>query len=102
MGVTVMNLGMYGIKSCAPIIRQPQAVALAFGAAENRIVPNDDKESEEIYKESIMLTANFSHNLVLYKSANNRCFSAFTAARKTSLFPMSLYFTRINALNKYH
>jgi len=58
--VTVMNLGMYGVKSCAPIIRQPQAVALAVGAAENRIVPNDDPESEEIYKESIMLTATLS------------------------------------------
>lgn len=58
--VTVMNLGMYGVKSCAPIIRQPQAVALAVGAAENRIVPNDDPESEEIYKESVMLTATLS------------------------------------------
>ena len=58
--VTVMNLGMYGVKSCAPIIRQPQAVALAVGAAENRIVPNDDDDSEEIYKESVMLTATLS------------------------------------------
>jgi len=58
--VTVMNLGMYGVKSCAPIIRQPQAVALAVGAAENRIVPNDDPDSEEIYKESVMLTATLS------------------------------------------
>jgi len=57
---TVMNLGMYGIKSCAPIIREPQACALALGAMENRIVPNDDVESEEIYKESVMLTATLS------------------------------------------
>ena len=44
---TVVNLGMYGIKSCAPIIREPQACALAVGALENRIVPNDDADSEE-------------------------------------------------------
>ena len=58
--VTVMNMGMYGVKACAPIIREPQAVALALGAIENRIVPNDDAESEEIYKESVMLTATLS------------------------------------------
>lgn len=58
--VTVMNVGMYGVKACAPIIREPQAVALALGAIENRIVPNDDTDSEEIYKESVMLTATLS------------------------------------------
>jgi len=54
---TVMNLGMYGIKSCAPIIREPQSCALAIGALENRIVPGD---GEEIYKESVMMTATLS------------------------------------------
>lgn len=57
---TIINLGMYGVKSCAPIITEPQACALALGAAENRIVPNTDPESEEIYKESVMLTATLS------------------------------------------
>ena len=57
---TVMNLGMYGIKSCAPIIREPQSVSLAIGALENRIVPNDDPKSEEIYKQSVMMTATLS------------------------------------------
>jgi pyruvate dehydrogenase E2 component (dihydrolipoamide acetyltransferase) len=57
---TVVNLGMYGITSCAPIIREPQACALAIGALENRIVPNDDMESEEIYKESVVMTATLS------------------------------------------
>lgn len=57
---TVINLGMYGIKSSAPIIREPQSVALAIGALENRIVPNDDPESEQIYKESVMMTATLS------------------------------------------
>lgn len=58
--VTFMNMGMFGVKACAPIIREPQAVALALGAIENRIVPNDDVGSEEIYKESVMLTATLS------------------------------------------
>lgn len=58
--LTIMNLGMYGIKSCAPIIREPQACALALGTLENRIVPNDDEDSEEIYKESVMMTATLS------------------------------------------
>lgn len=57
---TIMNLGMYGIKSCAPIIREPQACALALGAMENRIVPNDDPDSDDIYKESVVMTATIS------------------------------------------
>lgn len=57
---TVMNLGMYGVKSCAPIIREPQSCSLAIGALENRIVPNDDPDSEEMYKESIAFTATLS------------------------------------------
>jgi pyruvate dehydrogenase E2 component (dihydrolipoamide acetyltransferase) len=57
---TVLNLGMYGVKSCAPIIREPQSCALAIGALENRIVPNDDPESEDIYKECVMFTATLS------------------------------------------
>jgi len=57
---TIMNLGMYGIKSCAPIIREPQACALALGAMENRIVPNDIPDSDEIYKESVVMTATIS------------------------------------------
>lgn len=57
---TVMNLGMYGIKSCAPVIREPQACALAVGALETRIVPNTAADAEEIYMESVCLTATLS------------------------------------------
>jgi len=57
---TIMNLGMYGIKSCAPIIREPQSCALAIGSLENRIVPNDDPDSENIYNESVVFTATLS------------------------------------------
>ena len=55
---TVMNLGMYGIKSCAPVIREPQAAALAVGAMETRIVPSSNPE--EPYTESVRLTATLS------------------------------------------
>ena len=37
--VTVMNLGMYGVKSCALIIREPQTLVL--GTAETRVVPRE-------------------------------------------------------------
>lgn len=57
---TVLNVGMYGVKSCAPIITEPQACSLAIGALENRIVPNDDEDSDEIYKESVVMTATLS------------------------------------------
>lgn len=57
---TFMNLGMYGVKSCAPIIRAPQAVALALGAAENRVVPKEDGEGDDIYETKVLLTATLS------------------------------------------
>lgn len=56
--ITVINLGMYGVKSCAPIITEPQACALALGAAETRIVPSDDPETP--YREAVVLTATVS------------------------------------------
>lgn len=56
--LTVMNLGMYGVKSCAPIVTEPQAAALALGVIENRIVPSE--KEDELYKESIMMTATMS------------------------------------------
>lgn len=56
---TVMNLGMYGVKSCAPIIREPQACALALGTLENRIVPNTENP-DLLYKQAVMMTATLS------------------------------------------
>lgn len=35
------NLGAYGVKNFAPIVRMPQACALAIGAAEERVIPNE-------------------------------------------------------------
>lgn len=57
---TVLNVGIYGVKTCAPIIREPQVCSLAIGALENRIVPNDDEADDEIYKESVVMTATLS------------------------------------------
>jgi pyruvate dehydrogenase E2 component (dihydrolipoamide acetyltransferase) len=52
------NLGMYGIASCAPIIRPPQACALAVGAVETVLVPSDDKDIP--YQSVLVLTATLS------------------------------------------
>ena len=58
---TVINLGMYGVRSCAPIIREPQACALSIGALENRIVPaTSSSNSDSIYQQSVVFTATLS------------------------------------------
>jgi len=81
--VTFMNLGMYGVKSCAPIIRSPQAVAVALGAAENRVVPKegDIGEGDDIYDTKVMLTATLScDHRVVDGAVGAQWLSAFKAA----------------------
>ena len=79
--VTFMNMGMYGIKSCAPIIRAPQAVALALGAAENRIVPKEGGEGDDLYDTSVALTATLScDHRVVDGAVGAQFLSAFKAA----------------------
>ena len=80
--VTFMNLGMYGIKSCAPIIRAPQAVAVALGAAENRVVPKEEvSEDGELYDTKVMLTATLScDHRVVDGAVGAQWLSAFKAA----------------------
>mmetsp|Transcript_19374 Transcript_19374/g.28258 ORF Transcript_19374/g.28258 Transcript_19374/m.28258 type:complete len:261 (+) Transcript_19374:133-915(+) len=79
--VTVMNLGMYGIKSCAPIIRAPQAVALALGAAENRVVPKEDGEGDDLYETNVVLTATLScDHRVVDGAVGAQFLSAFKSA----------------------
>lgn len=84
--VTVMNLGMYGVKSCAPIIREPQAVALALGAAENRMVPKemnvmDEEEGGDNYDVKVMLTATLScDHRVVDGAVGAQWLSSFKAA----------------------
>jgi len=55
---TVVNLGMYGIKGAAPIIRPGQSGILGIGSAENVLVPSD-VEGEE-YATSVVSTATLS------------------------------------------
>ena len=67
--LTILNVGLYGVKSCAPIIREPQACALAIGSLQNRIVPNTNTNNDgsgDIYKESVVFTAtaSFDHRVV--------------------------------------
>ncbi len=80
--VTFMNMGMYGIKSCAPIIRAPQAVALALGAAENRVVPKENPEGDDdLYDTNVMLTATLScDHRVVDGAVGAQFLSAFKAA----------------------
>jgi pyruvate dehydrogenase E2 component (dihydrolipoamide acetyltransferase) len=82
--VTIMNLGMYGIKSCAPIIRTPQAVALALGAAEYRIVPKENAnegDDSDIYDTKVMLTATLScDHRVVDGAVGAQWLSAFKSA----------------------
>jgi pyruvate dehydrogenase E2 component (dihydrolipoamide acetyltransferase) len=60
------NLGMYGIASCAPIIRPPHACALAVGAAESVLVPlsssdnNNKIDGGPNYQTVTQLTATLS------------------------------------------
>ena len=72
-----------GVKSCAPIIRAPQAVAVALGAAENRIVPKEGEigEGEDIYETKVMLTATLScDHRVVDGAVGASWLSAFKAA----------------------
>lgn len=79
--VTFMNLGMYGVKSCAPIIRAPQAVAVALGAAENRVVPKEGGDDDDLYDTNVMLTATLScDHRVVDGAVGAQWLSAFKAA----------------------
>jgi len=57
---TVVNLGSFGVKSVTPIVHSPQACILGLGAAEDRVIPNEDENAKEIYRIATMLTATLS------------------------------------------
>ena len=50
----MVNLGMYGVKSAAPIVTSPQAAVLALGAIEERVLPASDPE--KVYRLAQVLT----------------------------------------------
>ncbi len=63
---SVANLGSYGVKSFAPIIRPPQACMLGIGAVEERVVPRkeqnvgSEESTEEVWQISECTTATLS------------------------------------------
>jgi pyruvate dehydrogenase E2 component (dihydrolipoamide acetyltransferase) len=57
---SMTNLGMFGVKTASAVINSPQAAHLTIGTIEKRILPNDDPDSEEIYREAYMVTATLS------------------------------------------
>ena len=59
---SIHNLGMYGVKSAAPIILTPQACALSLGAIVDAVVPAkaDGKSSGKAWQVSPVMTATLS------------------------------------------
>jgi pyruvate dehydrogenase E2 component (dihydrolipoamide acetyltransferase) len=65
--LTVVNLGIYGIKSVAPIVSLPQACILGIGSIENRVVPKEKpKEGEDIYEivPGVTVTLSCDHRVI--------------------------------------
>lgn len=58
---TVSNLGMFGVTQFAAIVNPPQAVILAVGAAEKRVVPAGDKFEEGTF---MNVTLSCDHRVV--------------------------------------
>ena len=55
---SIHNLGMYGVKSAAPIVLPPQGCALAVGTIKDTVVPNlAAKEGEDNWKVSPVMIA---------------------------------------------
>jgi pyruvate dehydrogenase E2 component (dihydrolipoamide acetyltransferase) len=67
---TLVNVGMYGVKSVAPIVNLPQACVLGVGAIENRVVPSSrpPKEGEdgEVYEvvPGVTVTLSCDHRVI--------------------------------------
>jgi len=58
---SIHHLGMYGVKSAAPIVLSPQACALSLGAIVDTVIPNTQKtEGSEDWAVAPVLTATLS------------------------------------------
>lgn len=57
---TVTNLGAYGVKQYAPIIRQPQAVSLGVGSIRQIVVPAKNSEGKDSMKIQSLLPVTIS------------------------------------------
>ena len=65
--ITVVNLGMYGIKSVAPIVNLPQACIVGVGSIENHVIPKEKpKEGEDIYEvvPGVTVTLSCDHRVI--------------------------------------
>lgn len=71
---SVSNLGMYGVQDFMAIINPPQSTILAVGAAERRLVPDDDGGSHVATMMRVTL------------SADHRAVDGATAAQLVSAF----------------
>ena len=64
---TLVNVGMYGVKSVAPIVSLPQACVLGVGAIENRVVPAVvPEEGGEVYQvvPGVTVTLSCDHRVI--------------------------------------
>lgn len=64
--LTIVNLGMYGVKAASPVITMPQAAVLALGTIDERVLPNNKPDSDQIYRLApvISVTGTFDHRVV--------------------------------------
>jgi pyruvate dehydrogenase E2 component (dihydrolipoamide acetyltransferase) len=64
---SIHNLGIYGVKSAAPIVLPPQACALALGAIVDTVVPNlgaKDGEDNWTVAPVVVATLSCDHRVV--------------------------------------
>eukprot|EP00499_Haloplacidia_sp_CaronLabIsolate_P010349 CAMPEP_0196770918 /NCGR_PEP_ID=MMETSP1104-20130614/1403_1 /TAXON_ID=33652 /ORGANISM="Cafeteria sp., Strain Caron Lab Isolate" /LENGTH=506 /DNA_ID=CAMNT_0042141033 /DNA_START=40 /DNA_END=1560 /DNA_ORIENTATION=+ len=57
---TISNLGMFGIKQFSAIINPPQACILAVGAAERRVLPNEQPDAMDPYRIATVMSVTLS------------------------------------------
>lgn len=57
---SIHNLGMFGVKSAAPIVLTPQACALSLGAIIDTVVPDDADDAENNWKVAPVMTVTLS------------------------------------------
>ena len=61
---TTSNLGMFGVRQFCAIITPPQAMALAVGAGQKKVVPSTDGLSDYEIQTSMAVTASCDHRVI--------------------------------------
>ncbi len=57
---SIYNLGIYGVKSAAPIVITPQAAALSIGAIVDTVVPASSEQNEKGWEVAPVMVATLS------------------------------------------